>query len=152
MVKFTVENWNTIIKEGAQLLDKHYKEVSHFLDIPLNPNHEKYLHIEANGNLKVFIARDENENLLGYAVFFLNHNLHYMGSFQAVQDIIFIDPEKRGFGRTFIKYCDEELKKLGVQVVYHHVKNKKELNFSPMLERDGYELIDLIYGKRLDKR
>ena len=60
----------------------------------------------------------------------------------------FIDKEKRGFGGKFILWCDDELRKEGVQVVYHHIKAAH--NWGKMIERLGYQLQDLIYCRRLD--
>ena len=80
----------------------------------------------------------------------MNHNIHYQDSLQALQDVIYVDRELRGngIGKEFIKWCEEQLRADGVQAIYQHVKNKH--NFGPMLETMGYELVDLIYAKRLD--
>lgn len=145
---FQRERSQDIFHEVMPLLELHYKEISHYHDIPLDPDFEKYEAMENAGAVRTFTARDEEKNIIGYAVFFVRHNLHYKTSFQAYQDILFIHPERRGFGFKFIKWCDEQLKDEGVQVVYHHVKTAH--NFGPVLERMGYECIDLIYGKRLD--
>jgi len=101
----------------------------------------------------VFTARDD-EKLMGYNVFFVANNAHYKDSLQATQDILYLAPEYRGkmTGVRFIRWCDNELEDLGVEVVYQHVKARPELNFGPMLERIGYELVDLIYTKRLRPR
>jgi GNAT superfamily N-acetyltransferase len=139
-----------LFAELAPLLNAHYLEISHFQDIPLSPNYEAYQAIADTGGLRVFTARDEDRELVGYCVFFVRHNLHYKSSLQAVQDILFIRPDQRGTGARLIKWCDEQLKKEGVQVVYQHVKAAH--NFGEMLERMGYEFVDLIYAKRLDKR
>lgn len=138
-----------MIDEVGPLLEEHYKEIAHYQDIPLEPNIERYLELEHAGSVLVFTARDHVKKLIGYAVFIVNKNLHYNSSVQASQDIIFIRKENRGTGGRLIKFCDEELRKLGVQAVYHHVKTKH--NFGPLLERFGYEAVDVIYAKRLDK-
>lgn len=138
-----------LIVEMIPLLYKHYKEIAHYQDIELDPDYEQYLKIQELGMIRVFTARDEiNSSLIGYSVFFVRHNLHYKNSKQAVQDILFLHPERRGVGGKLIDFADSMLTADGVQVVYHHVK--KEHNFGKLLERKGYELIDLIYGKRLD--
>lgn len=128
------------------LIKRHYDEIAHFKDIPLEPDVELYQQLEDTGLTRVFTVRKSNA-LIGYSLFFVRPNPHYRSSIQAVQDVIFIDKQHRGIGRKFIAWCDERLKYEGVQVAYHHVKNNH--NFGPMLERDGYELIDLVYGKRL---
>lgn len=150
-VEFKRETWSVLKDEAADLFEEHYREVAHYLDIPLNPDHENYFGIENRGLLRVYTAR-ERGILIGYSVYFLKRNMHYMDSLQAVQDIIFIQKNKRGggLGSKLILWCDEQLKDDGIQVVYHHVKVKEGLNFGPMLERHGYELIDQVYGRRLN--
>lgn len=143
----------SLFEEMKPLLEKHFKEIAHYQDIALDPAIDQYLAMEKCGALRVFTARefvDGIEMLAGYCIFFIRHNLHYKQSLQASQDIIFIHPAFRnaGFGTKFISFCDEELRKEGVQVVYHHVKTAH--NFGPLLERLDYQLVDLIYGRRLD--
>lgn len=110
--------------------------------------------MEANGNVRCYVANmttaDGTLALVGYAIFFVNHNLHYSTSFQAVQDVLYFDKHLRGqgLGFKFIDWCDQQLKADGVQVVYHHVKTK--FNFGPLLEELGYKHIENIYGRRLD--
>lgn len=134
--------------EMAPLLEKHYLEISHYLDIPLDPDWPQYQKLEDVGALRVFTARDEALTMTGYAVFFVRHNIHYKSSLQALQDVLFIDPTNRGFGAKFILWCDKELRAEGVQVVYHHVKDAH--NFGALLERFDYQLVDHIYARRLD--
>ena len=148
MIKFGRELLSNVFDEMMPLFDKHYKEIAHYQDIPLDPIKDEYMAREKAGAVRAFIARDEYGAIVGYAVFFVCRNLHYRSSLQALQDVLFIDPAKRGFGMKFIAWCDEQLKAEGIQVSYHHVK--KEHNFGPLLERLGYDLVDLIYARRLD--
>lgn len=144
-MKFQRED-TSIYEEMRPLLQQHYDEIAHYKDIPLEPDVEGYKRIEELGNLRMFTVRDDNE-LIGYSIFFIKHNLHYKSSIQAIQDIVFIRKDRRGQGREFLQWCDNELKSEGVDVVYHHVKAAH--NFGPLLVRQGYELVDYIYGKRL---
>jgi len=137
-----------LMSEMIPLFDIHYKQIAHYQDIPLNPDYDRYLMMQDAGMLRVFTARSEDDSLVGYSVFFINHNIHYKDSLQAVQDILFIHPNHRGAGGRLIKWCDEALAEEGVQAVYHHVKAAH--NFGPLLERMGYELVDYIYARRLD--
>lgn len=150
-MQFSSESLNSsLIEELTPLLTKHYREIAHFQDIELDPNWARYLQMSEAGGLRVFTARDESKTLVGYAAFFVSFNLHYQGSKQAAQDVIYIEKSTRGrgIGKAFIKFCDDSLRVEGVQAVYHHIKEKH--NFGPMLETMGYELVDLIYAKRLD--
>lgn len=147
-VAFSLEKYQDIYEEMYPLIQKHYKEISHYQDIELKIDNQMYFQMERVGALKAFTARLKGE-LIGYAVFFVRNNLHYSDSMQALQDVIFIDPTRRGFGKYFINWCDMWLKDYGVQVVYHHVKDK--FDFGPMLYSLGYEKIDIVYGRRLDR-
>jgi len=144
---FQAERAQDCFQEAMPLLQAHWQEIAHFKDIPLDPHFEAYKAFEDLGLIRCYTSRIGKE-LVGYAVYFVRKNMHYQNSVQALQDILFILPEHRGFGARFILWCDQQLKAEGVQAVYHHVK--AEHNFGPMLERLGYELVDLIYAKRMD--
>lgn len=137
-----------VFKEMLPLLSRHKDEIAHYKDIEFEPDEEFYLQSERAGILRVYTVRTPERKLIGYGVFFLKNNPHYKSSKQAVQDVIFIDKDYRGIGSSFIDFCDEQLKSERAQAVYHHVKSAH--NWGPMLERKGYELVDLIYARRLD--
>jgi len=147
-MKFARESAKDCFNEAMPLLEKHWKEIAHFKDIPLDPDFDQYLKIEQLGMLRVFTAREDSGTLIGYAVFFVRANPHYKSSIQANQDILFIDPAHRGTGGKFILWCDNQLKAEGIEVVMHHIKAAH--NFGKLLERFSYELVDLIYAKRLN--
>jgi hypothetical protein len=136
--------------ELEPLLVEHYKEISANQDIPLSPNWDWYFKGSEMGFLKVFTMREEKA-LVGYGVFIVLPAMHYSSCLQATQDILFLRKDLRGklSGFRFIKWCDEQLKAGGVQVVYHHVKFAHD--WGKLLERIGYKPIEKIYGRRLDK-
>ena len=137
-----------LILELKPLFDEHFEESEHFKDIELSPNFESYLQLEASGMLRVFTVRVDGE-LICYSVLFVMPSYHYKNSIQATHDILFVKKEHRGLGRSFIQFCDDELRNEGVQVVYQSVKLKA--NYGPLLQRIGYEPVDLVYYRRLDK-
>jgi hypothetical protein len=73
----------------------HWREITHYADIPLDPDIDTYNTMEVIGALRCFTAREQGR-LVGYAVFFIRHNLHYRSSLQAMQDVLFVLPEHRG--------------------------------------------------------
>lgn len=140
--EYVVKVWPEILP----LLEKHWEEIAHYKDIPLEPDFEQYKKLDDLKLLRVFTARREDV-LIGYCVYMVGYNLHYKSSLQARQDVLFIDKKHRGFGGRFIAWCDEQLRKEGVQVVYHHVKEAHD--FGSLLVRLGYEPVDKIYARRL---
>ena len=150
-MKFQAESVEAVLEEIKPLLVKHWEEVSFYKDIALDPDWDGYLRIEESGALRVYTARDDENVLVGYAVFFIKHNLHYKTSLQALQDIIFIDPEKRGtFGTKFIFWCEAQLRSEGVEIVYQHIKVSTPHTIE-LFKKLAYEPIDLILGKRINK-
>ncbi len=148
MITFKREGIASLWDEIQPLLHAHADEVAHFKDIALDPDKDLYHAMEKIGAARVFTARRRDARLLGYSIFFVRRSMHY-NSVQAQNDIIFIDKQERGFGARFIAWCDEQLRAEGVQVVRHHIKAAH--NWGAVVERQGYELEDLIYVKRLDK-
>lgn len=136
--------------EARPLLESHWREVAHYDDIELAPDFHAYATTEAAGVLRFFTVRADSV-LQGYALFFVRNNPHYCGSLQASADVLYLDPKIRGrSGWSFMRWCDEQLRDEGVQVVYQRTKARPDLNFAPILERMGYDLVDLVYAKRLD--
>lgn len=143
------ETADAFIADAAPLLEAHFQEIAHYPDIKLNPDYDVYRQMEAMGALRVFTLRDEGV-LRGYAIFLVRANVHYSDSLQAVQDVLFLEAplRKQALGARMIEWCDEQLRRESVQVVHHHVK--LAFNFGPLLERLGYEPVEMIYSRRLD--
>jgi hypothetical protein len=144
-----------LLDETLPLVRAHWREVAHYADIPLDPDASAYHHAEFRGFLRVYTARKVgplgDHRLVGYAAYFVRPSIHYASSVQASQDVIYVSPECRGStGARLIQFADEQLAGEGVQAVYHHVKVAH--NWGRLLERMGYEAVDVIYAKRLDRK
>jgi GNAT superfamily N-acetyltransferase len=144
------ERMRDVIEEIKPLLAAHYREIAHFPDIPLDPDYTRYAEMELKGVIRIFTVRDR-EQLVGYAIYFVMPSLHYQGSKQAFQDILFLHPAyRKGFvGAELIRTADAELRDEGVQVVRQHVKAAHD--FGKLLTHLGYEIEDHIWTKRLDR-
>lgn len=153
--QFALETLDEVRAGGIeQLLAQHWQEVAFYKDIPLEPDWELYGATESIGRLRIFTARIRGE-LVGYAAFLLNRNPHYKSSWQASQDVLFVAPAHRSgkIGAHLILFAERHLRTESppVQVTYQHSKASAELDISPLLERLGYELVDTIWAKRLDR-
>jgi len=147
-ITYTTEELAYSIDELKSLSKLHYKEACPYDDIPLNVNWGRLILLEVNKALKFYAMRKDGD-LIGYALFIVADSIEYQGSLQASLNNIFIHPGNRGRGAKFILWCDEQLKDLGVQVVYHHVKSKND--YGLLLKRLGYDIMNIEYSKRLDK-
>jgi GNAT superfamily N-acetyltransferase len=133
------------------LLQLHWTEIADYPDIRLSPNWEVYMAVEDYGGLRAYTARVD-EQLVGYACYFVKESPHYSDSLQAVQDVVFVHSAHRKgrVGINLLRYADEQLAAEGVQVVRQHVK-VKHAQLGSVLEHLGYECVERIYSKRLDK-
>ena len=138
-----------LIKESHAMMVLHKDELCLHEDFELDPDWELYFTLSAAGQLVICTARKGGE-LIGYAAYAIHQNPHYRKVKQAIQDVLFLHPSKRGHmaGYRLIQFADSHLKHLGVTLVSHHVKMK--FDFSPMLERLGYKQSEKILEKRLD--
>lgn len=147
------ETYWQVAQEIGPLLKAHWLEVAHYPDIALEPDWTRYEKADDTGVLRVYTARDGySRELIGYAIYAVMPNAHYMGSIQANQDILFLKPEyRKGLrGTQLLDYSERCLAAEGVQVVYQHIKIKSK-GLGRFLRLRGYEPIDEIYGKRLDR-
>lgn len=146
---FALEKITDLWAELRPLLEAHYHEIAHFKDIPLDPNVDDYATAEANGRYRFYTARVDGE-LVGYVGFLCGPALHYRNSLQAGEDVIFVRPDMRksGLGSGLLRFAHADLKACGIEVVWHHVK-KAHPELGRLLEHDGFELVDLMYARRL---
>lgn len=141
---------DAVWEEAMPLLHAHWREVAHYEDIALQPDRSVYAASDAAGLIRFYSARAD-ARLVGYALFFVRPNPHYAQSVQAAQDVLYVDPAYRGLtGYRLIQYADEQLRSEGVQAVYHHQK-RAHPQLGRVLERLGYEPVDVIWARRLDR-
>lgn len=138
-------------EEAIPLLKKHYAEIAQHQDIALDVDIDMYRRVEDADMLRIYTARKDGK-IVGYATFLISKNAHYRGSLQAKQDVFYVDPSHRGIfiGPKLIAYADAMLTVDGVQVVYHHQKLAHP-TLGVLLAREGYEHVENIWGKRLDR-
>jgi len=146
---FQEELASALFAEAKPLLEAHWAELPQYPDLPLDPDWDAYVLMTDAGMLRTYTIRDHGD-LKGYAVFYVKTAMHYRGSRQASQDILYLAPalRKQTLGARFIAWCDEQLRADGCQVVSHHVKPSHD--FSPLLARLGYESMGAIWSRRLD--
>ncbi len=148
---FAIEDFERVRSDGIEeLLVRHYQEIAHFKDIALEIDWAKYEAAWAAGKLRIFTARIGGR-IVGYAAYVVDTNPHYKGSLQAVQDVLYLIPERRGLliGSQLIAFADRQLREEGVQATYQHSKVAHPMD--AVLKRQGYELVDSLWAKRLDR-
>jgi hypothetical protein len=132
-----------LVEENFHLIREHWEEVVRD-ERPLDPYWEIYRSTEQIGNLICYCAKKENE-VVGYTVFFLQPDIHSRKIIIASNNTVFLKKECRegGGGLRFIKYCDTELEKLGVNRIAWHMT--PYVDFSGALKHMGYRQFATIY-------
>lgn len=148
-MKYGIEPFGSILDEALPMFHEHFEETAVYQDVPLDVDVESYVELEGSGMCRTFTARTEDGKLAGYAIFLISGSMHRRTMRQALQDSLFVSKEHRGLWIVgFLKWIDSRLKDLGVDVVIHNVTLLRD--YSPILERCGYEWTDKLYSKRLD--
>jgi hypothetical protein len=150
-LKYAEEEYSQeLFKEMFPLCKEHHKEFSHDKSLKLFIDSTKYIALQANNSLKIFTIRTDNRRLVGYCLMFVFESMHYAHTVMATADCFFIKKGFRGKNliMSFLSWCDQKLKKAGVNKVLHGVKATHDFGF--LLKKIGYDKIDVVYGKRLD--
>lgn len=146
---FAQEPIAEVLHEIKPLLWAHFKELSFYPDIPLEPAWDRYAKAEAAEALRIYTARHRGQ-LVGYAIFTVDFAAHYRSSLQALQDILWVAKEHRGrYGLGLVRFAEQQLRDEGVQVIRHHVKAAHPA-LGELLTRMGYRVEDYLMSKRLD--
>lgn len=115
-------------------------------DMPFNPDYERYIFLEREGNLRFFLAKFQNE-IVGFAVFFIDSEIMQKELISATQSATYVAKQHRGLGYPFMKFCDDILKKQGINSVWRQASAKHDIG--KVYERMGYTLIEKSYLRRL---
>lgn len=143
---FARERIESVIGEIGPLAELHFQEIGEAQGFHFEPDLELYQRIEEAGSLVIYTARKQAA-LLGYQIFFLSPHLFSRGNTLATQNLLYMHPKARSSGMSFIRWCDEHLKSIGVHIVRQSVTPHKD--FRPVLERIGYEFSEWIYERRV---
>ena len=144
MIEFSREPLQ-VLEDNFHLAQEHWDEVmrtSH----PLDMHWDLYRFIERAGNLVCFYAH-EGQEVAGYALFMLQPQLHSKRVSSASNDAVFIRKiSRKGWnGIKFIKYCDQQLRQIGIRQIVWQVT--PQVDYSRVLQSLGYKKFSTLYTK-----
>lgn len=121
----------------------------------LKVDYDRILELERLGCFTVFGARRAGR-LVGYSAFLFGPSLHGQ-TLTATNDVIFVEPESRGWlGVRLVLAAEAHFRKLGAERITYHTKlapilgnGRKAASVGRLLERLGYEQIEAVHAKRL---
>jgi len=142
-----VTEYEAVIPEVLDLLQAHKEEVGLFGDdIPLSPAWDRYMELAKLGALQWVSARNDDGELVGYSSDILTRHLHY-DFLIGINDIIYLKPGYRGYGIKLIRYVENLLLNKGAK--FYTLSIKPHVDFSPVVKRLKYSLLESQYFRRL---
>ena len=136
-----------LIEEGRALFTDAYSETIDDGNI-VEPDYEIWSELEKAGLLIVYVARDKDNNVIGYAVFTIGMSMFNKGLQYSEQIALFVDKKNRAkVAVGFMRKTEVELSKIGIEYIIRNSSSKKDIG--KLYERLGYNLIGQQYGKRL---
>ena len=136
----------TAVTDLQALAEREYDEVGQKDLDCLNIDWGRYLELDAAGKLATFIAKRDGL-IVGYAVFVVQTHIHYQDALVAANSAVYAVPEVRA-GRVILKllrFAEMGLKAQGVQKIYYHVKQTKDLG--RLIGHLGYQDVERMYAK-----
>lgn len=147
-IQYTTAKVSECFDDVLKLLDDHYNELSVTKHYRLNPIYEIYKDNESSGKCRVILCKDDDQ-IVGYIVFFIDANLHYKDCLLATEDIYYLKPEYRKgtIGIKMFKFAERYLKSLGVNMIRY--STKVHMDNSKLFEFMGYTFIEKVFTKNL---
>ena len=151
MLKIAVETLVDVKEECGDLIAAHWVEIAVWPDIPLDTDWSGYENLEKAGMLVIYTVRNETNQLVGYAVFFMRKHLHYKGHSWAANDIIWVHPDYRDgkIGANLVQFWEQDLQARGIHVVHVNVKVAHPA-LGLVLRREKYKTVESGLEKRLN--
>lgn len=154
-LEYRWERFGAITRELAPLFKRHWQEIGVDREaVPLDPDWQQYLDYDLLGIARVLTVRSRG-TLVGYAVVFVRHHLHYASTPWAQYDLYWLDPVYRqGWsGVKLFLEVERALRDWGVKVVTLgmkiHFDEESEGRMARLLKRLGYTPRDVVYTKVL---
>lgn len=150
MITYKIDNWMENLPVFKQIVKNHYEEIETLKEFPHDFDYDAYENLWNMGRL-VFVTAKNNDELVGYIVFFVGPHMHSKNCITAHEDIYFLKPEYRR-GRNGIKmfqFAQEYLKKKGVDLILY--STKFEFDNSSLFKYLGCKPIDKVFTKLLQE-
>lgn len=154
-VSFHEERFSWLRYEAESLFERHYREASEDLSVPLSPNWEMFGRLEKADLLVSVVARREGVPV-GYAVYIIYPHMHHSDQLVADADLFFIDPRFRSgwIGVRLFQVAERLLREKGVDEIWNHVRlhvkpGRGGRDVGGLFRFLGYRPIETIYRKRI---
>lgn len=146
MITYKIKTVEECFDDVEKLFQEHYEELSVTKQYKLNPDYDIYK--QNSSRIKVVICED-NDETIGYIVFFVSPHLHYKDCLMAVEDIYYLKNEYRkgSTGIKMFRFAEEYLKSVGVNMIKY--STKVHLDNSRIFEYLDYAFTEKVFIKMI---
>lgn len=150
MITYQVEALANCLSDALPHFPGHYRDAcQHQGALNLHPDYARYYLLEERGQFFVVTARHKGV-LIGYASFFVDHQIHYAKTRWAESDIYWVHPDFRGHGVWSAMRASAEVEALSRGVTVFRVRLPRFLaSKGGELEAEGFAAGDTVYEKVL---
>ena len=147
-----IEKIQLMEKDIRALHELHYNETETlYLEIPFDPDYQRYIASEQAGQFVVFTVRKRG-CMVGYLQYYVFRDMHSQKAYTAREDALFLRKSVRGknIAPALLRYAEHCLKQLGCR--YVGMSSKAPTggpDIGAFLERKGYRPVALYYVKDL---
>lgn len=147
-IKFNEENYSSWYKEAQDLMQEHWNEI--YQNEQIFPDHEIGIALEDNDSLASYTARDNDNKLIGYALFVVAPNPRNQ---EMIADnfVIFLQEKyRKGYaGVQFISYCVEKIKSDNRKPLKLRFTLSNKKDFSLLLKRMNFIAVETVYESNI---
>jgi len=144
------ESFPNITDELLPTFIKHYKEAEAKRNKKIKPkfNIERIQHLLSIGQMKAFIARNEEHDIVGYSFMLVTESDLFTGTPSASNVALYVVKKhrKNGVMEKIIKFQDDILKKMNIHTIFSTLK---KYHGKEKMEKLGYEFIERTFQKVL---
>jgi predicted GNAT superfamily acetyltransferase len=138
------------IEQAWRLLEAHREELTTNKGLMiLKPDISTYEMLESKNALLSLGAFDGDDEIVGYSVNIMAHNLHYSDLMMCQSDVLYVREDKRQgpAGLKLMRETERLAKERGAQMMLWHAK--PDTNLDQILPRMGYRVQDVVYTRVL---
>lgn len=147
MISIQEDEYSVCEDELINLGREHYKEIE-ILPYEYNPNLELFRQLDKLGMIFVVTVRDDKDFIVGYTLNTLSDHMVFKDVKQSQCNLLYVADEYRGSTPLRLMQATEDVAK-SKGATMHSWDVPARNDFSPILERKGYQKIECIYSKHL---
>lgn len=126
-----------------------YKKMITDDKVKTNVDFDYYLYMQKHDKLHITTLRNDENELVGHFTLTISNHVQCTDLVVANTQNVIVSEKYRSYSiiKQMFKHTEEELKKIGVEVIYLGVDHKSRIN--KLFQKLGYKTHEIIYTKEI---